>query len=80
MTGQSDLIAAQSGAQGHADCQAKFVYEAANGHKTRQYASTFFIQGKGTVCLSLISECVLVTTFIKVQIYVHPDQFRSCFA
>ena len=36
----------------------------------------FFIQWKGTVCLLLISECVLVTTF---QIYVYADQFRTCF-
>lgn len=67
MTRQSDMIAAGPGAQGHADCQAKFVYEAANGHETRQCTSTFFIQVKGTGCLLLVGECVLVTTFIKVQ-------------
>ena len=40
----------------------------------------FFTQGNDTVCLLLISDCVLVATFIKVQIYVHPDQFCTCFA
>ena len=55
------------------------MYEVANGHKIRQYACTFFHKERA-LCLLLISECVLVKTFIKVQIYVHPDQFRSCFA
>lgn len=39
----------------------------------------FFTQGKDTVCLLLINDCVLVTTFIKIQIYVHSDQFCICF-
>ena len=44
VTGQTDVIASESGTQGHADCQAKFVCEAASGHKTRQYACAFFTQ------------------------------------
>lgn len=49
------MIAAESGAQGHADCQAILCIEAAGGHETRQYASTFFYPRKGH-CVSFTDQ------------------------